>query len=230
MLFLLFVALVIGIVWYNMHQSKIRREYIQSLIKPGDNYSDIAIVAGDQNKVGVQGKKVAFAVQPDKQVYFPEASSPKMYFLTGIEFQAQFDSQIKGRSGSALVGGALFGAAGAVVGGSRGKKVKTVEKNSSALFHLIDTSSKKEIVIELWAVNTSLINIFKKNYLATDYDLDQLFGPDSNSTSSSVNEKISTDEHIQNVNKRLANLKSLLDQDLIEQTEFDAKKKEILGL
>lgn len=65
------------------------------------------------------------------------------------------EGQIKGRSGSALVGGMLAGTAGSVIGGSRGRKTKSqsVTTNKEAdtkaklVFRNLETSQIKEITI-----------------------------------------------------------------------------------
>jgi hypothetical protein len=116
----------------------------------------------------------------------------------------------KGGLGSAVVGGALFGGVGAVVGSNVGKKTSKVSDYS--------------IKITLKNVNSKPIFIKGIQSRETGEEiisaLDQLVN--QSTETASVSSSNSADE--------ILKYKNLLDMGAITQEEFDAKKKELLGL
>lgn len=118
----------------------------------------------------------------------------------------------KGGLGSAVVGGALFGGVGAVVGSNVGKKTSKVNQYSVKIT-LSDTMAKP-IFIKGIANRQSGEEIIS----ALDQIVNQREVPDVESASSSS----SADE--------ILKYKNLLDIGAITQEEFDAKKKELLGV
>lgn len=123
----------------------------------------------------------------------------------------------KGRMGQSLVGAALLGPAGAVIGGS-GKRKSKVDTKSTTTTHESGSEGKlylrsildesiKEVKVFLNAAQAANVERFIANI---DY------------TEATQTGESATDQLIE--------LKKLLDMDIITQEEFNAKKKELLGL
>lgn len=129
----------------------------------------------------------------------------------------------QGRSGSALVGGAIAGPIGAVFGGARKKKSKvdttsmttSNETGSKATIYLRNVSDQtiKEINTNLTSAEARNIENFFSNIEYTKSTPNQ---------NGSISEKSPIDQ--------LKELKELLDMGIVNQEEFDKKKKELLGL
>ncbi|WP_421016734.1 SHOCT domain-containing protein [Furfurilactobacillus cerevisiae] len=233
LLLLIFVGWLIaqGIYTHKRHK-KVRDE-----MPEGSSFKDIKVDLSDIRKINAPQSLQSIVVTPNKTVYFSGNPDKKRYLMTGIEFQAQFNSQISGKGGSAFLGGALLGATGAMIGASGKKKVTTTEKDSTALLHLVETDSKKEIVIAVNKVNSSSANELKKNYLATDYDVQQFFSKTENDDSKAIEPAATSQKNNNGVDvppldatDKISKYKSLLDSGAITQEEFDAKKKQLLNL
>ncbi len=145
--------------------------------------------------------------------------------LLDFELIEDGNSISKGGVGRALVGGALFGSVGAIVGGSTGHKQKS-------------TCSKLQVKITLNNIKKPTVYI---NFIETETPKDgfvykQLYGQaqeilsllevvthsNTSSTVASSNNVSAADE--------ILKLKHLLNIGVISQDEFDAKKKQLLGL
>jgi hypothetical protein len=128
----------------------------------------------------------------------------------------------KGRSGSALVGGLLAGPAGAIIGSSRGKKSKvdtTTTSNTTKqelgsdakiTFKSANTGEIKNIqVYATQSINDNLLRFLQEKEIEQEY--------------------INNDDDSDDL-EQLKKYKELLDAEIITQEDFDAKKKQILGL
>ncbi len=160
-------------------------------------------------------------------------------------------SQIEGGTsvGGALIGGALFGPAGAIIGGTGGKKkqqnkIERIEINIHVDGTVRNTRSisiyKGSAITEKSA--RSYFKIAESDLSILDY-INQALPPERNTekkefeplpniaerNSEKVEETIETEEISSDLSE-LRELKSLLDDGIITQEEFDAKKKELLGL
>lgn len=120
----------------------------------------------------------------------------------------------------AIVGGVLAGPVGAVVGaGTGGKEFDTI-KRLGFILHLTDNRSQNYMLM----ISESKSDSFLTKSAMEDYNniaakLDQIISSNAQEpTSSSSN----ADE--------LRKFKGLLDDGIITQEEFDAKKKELLGV
>lgn len=134
----------------------------------------------------------------------------------------------KGGLGKAAVGGALFGGVGAVVGGSTGSKktkqvceklnIKITLKNMNnpiQYIHLINSPTKKDSMIYKSIYSTAQECLASLQVMC---DSVQANAP----VESNVSGLSQADE--------LLKFKQLLDSGVITQEEFDAKKKQLLGL
>lgn len=160
-----------------------------------------------------------------------ESTDVKIYNykdLIDFELLEDGESKIKGGFGKSLIGGALGGTKGAIIGSAASRKIK-------------ETVSLLEIVIRTNDFSKPQYNIsFIKGYsLPKDanyrrlYDMAQEVIGVLNYISSNGEEKSNTAENnkpnVSNADK-LKKYKDLLDSGVITQEEFDAKKKQLLGL
>ena len=144
--------------------------------------------------------------------------------LIDYEIKEDNDSIIKGRSGSVVAGGLLFGGLGALAGASRSKKVKqTCSRlvinivvndidNPNIQIFLISSETQKDSIT--YKEKTDKANEFNGilKYIISN-------SKETNSSSEKDNEL-----------EKLKKYKKLLDDGVITQEEFDKKKKDLLNL
>ncbi len=153
-------------------------------------------------------------------------------FSTLIDFELIEDgvSITKGGLGGAVVGGIVFGTVGAIVGSELGKKQKDVVNKMSVVINLRDEWVPR-IEIPLITTETKKGGFVYKNNKEFAQQIVSLLTVIADSQ---ANETGSTDQRQQNTSPSAADellkFKQLLDMGAISQNEFDAKKKELLGL
>lgn len=129
------------------------------------------------------------------------------------------DIKTKGRMGQTLVGAAVAGPVGALVGASGKRKSKvdttskttTTENGSEGTIYLrnVSDSSIKEVKVFLVSSEAENLERFIAN---VNYETQEVEVPELDSMA------------------ELTRLKEMLDMELITQEDFDSKKKQILGL
>ena len=125
--------------------------------------------------------------------------------------------------GSAAAGGLLFGGAGAVVGSVAGKKQKAMINKISVRVNFNNRWIQTEEII-LISTQTARNSITYKLTIDQAHKLKQLLESCSQtSTATSPTDTSSTADEIRKY-------KQLLDDGIISQEEFDAKKKQLLNL
>lgn len=129
------------------------------------------------------------------------------------------DIKTKGRMGQTLVGAAVAGPVGALVGasGKRKSKVDTTSKTTT-------TENGSEGTIYLRNVSDSSIKEVKVFLVSSEAENLERFIANVNYKSQ---EAVTTE--VDSI-AELSRLKEMLDMDLITQEDFDNKKKQILGL
>lgn len=145
--------------------------------------------------------------------------------ILGYEILENGDSITKGGLGSAIVGGALFGGFGAVVGGVTGSKTtKTLIKNLRVKI-ILDNSINPVEYIDIIMSDTQRDG-FKYKMLRKYADdiagiLDGIM---------SKNAKINNNQATMSNADEILKYKKLMDDGIITEDEFMAKKKQLLGL
>lgn len=148
----------------------------------------------------------------------------RRFLLTEISYSpiyvTETQGKTSGRVGSTLVGGALLGPVGALAGAARSRKTKststTTEKRSLGQIVLTDINTKERLVIDLY-LDRTIYSTLNKNYVASQKLIDQyVYSPSEHSNESDADE--------------LMKFKQLLDAGAINQEEYDAKKKQLLGI
>lgn len=147
-----------------------------------------------------------------------------------IEGNKQFVTETSGGGANiegAVVGGLLFGGAGAIVGGQVGTEIKSTTKEMDNRIISLYYYSDGKLMVE---------NIRSTNIDATISALRQIIPQKEESvvqleTNKEKRSRIteSTKSNISIVDE-LKNFKELLDSDIITQEEFEAKRKQLLGL
>ena len=149
--------------------------------------------------------------------------------LVDFELLEDGTSVASGGVGRAIAGGILFGGVGAVVGSVTGKrtekcqelKVKmTVKDYKDPVFYIDLISFPAEV-----KKDSSEYATLMKQAQAVVSKLQLIAESESNNAPSSNGTQSKTD-----VTEELRKFKGLLDNGIITQEEFDAKKKELLGL
>lgn len=151
---------------------------------------------------------------------------PKIYNfndILGYEILENGGSILKGHAGSAVVGGLLFGAVGAIAGASRKKK---------------EISTCKSLTLSI-TINDSAFPRLILPFISSEVKTDSLLYKSAIETAKTISSQL---EYMQNKGKdikpaqtessadEIKKFKSLLDDGVITQEEFEAKKKQLLGL
>ncbi|WP_338214696.1 SHOCT domain-containing protein [Lacticaseibacillus salsurivasis] len=193
----------------------------------------------------------------DRSIIF-DLDDPIFFKLISVEFagaryheetqeQGHSDTNSKGKKKSHGLAGAIIGTAlapgfgtvaGAIVGGNskKSKEKSTSDSNSTSSTRQIEDDSQTTITLKNIAdgetVEIVLTTKTKEYQELRAFKVEPVADEVVSRTNQATNSDAST-EPIQAVDDPIAKLreyKSLLDDGIISQDEFDAKKKEILGL
>ena len=226
---------------------KIRRELLKSLKtklleeQTNNDYSDLGVnfVVSKTIDIPTNGwslTKLLIDNQNEKFIYQTGKKYSKVYNFSDIinyEVYENGKSQVQGRAGSALIGGAFFGLSGLIVGSSMSRNINEHCSQLKLIIRLNDFDNPQIVIT--YANNTSLdksSSSYAKlktqlqslcsmlEYMLNKKTLEQSFGEQQK-------EKVSNTKS----NKlQLEELKEMLDDGLITQEDYEQKKKQILGL
>ena len=144
--------------------------------------------------------------------------------ISNFELLEDGETISEGGIGRALVGGALFGGTGAVVGGITGKRKNKGVCNSLRIKITLNDILDPVVYIDLLKSNTKKDGTVYRSYY--NYAQEILSVLDLITKKQTPTESV----EMTSVADELLKFKSLLDVDAITQEEYDAKKKELLGL
>lgn len=141
-------------------------------------------------------------------------------------------SQVQGRAGAALIGGAFFGLAGAVVGSSMSRNISEKCNQLKLIIRLNDFECPQIVITYVDYAELDKLGVdyrcMKKDMQALCSMLEFMLNEKTLKQSSTVKQE---ELHAQKSSKeQLQELKELLDDGLITQEDFEQKKKQILGL
>ena len=167
--------------------------------------------------------------------FMGKKKNPRIYSYDDIveyELLEDGDTITKGGLGRALVGGAVFGGTGAIVGGVTGGKRSKKVINSLKIKITIDDFESPVVYIHLITSKTKANSfVYKTNFalaqeILSTFALIQKQREKDDIHGSSTNKGNTTPSPADEILK----YKELMDQGIITQEEFKAKKKQLLGL
>lgn len=131
----------------------------------------------------------------------------KLYYYLGAHIEEKHSRSAGKAAAGAIVGGVLTGGVGAIAGAAIGGR----KKDDSVFFlDLMDYETKQEFTVQVKQVKGHIHNV--NDFRVANIPLEE----------TQVNPESAADE--------IKKFKNLLDEGIITQEEFDAKKKELLGL
>ena len=152
------------------------------------------------------------------------------HFADLIDFELLEDgvSVTKGGLGSAVVGGALFGGVGAIVGGGLGKKQQDVCQKMTISIHLRNsfTPGFEIPLVTAETKKSGFIYRNSKDSAAKIITILTMIADSQNAAAPAAQPVAPASSSLDEILK----LKQLLDMGAITQEEFDAKKKQLLAL
>lgn len=144
--------------------------------------------------------------------------------IVSYELLQDGQSVTKGGFGSAVIGGAVFGGVGAIVGSNIGSKKTTQEINEYRIKIVTNNICFPEVYINFLVSGKIKSNsILYKTYANNAQRILSLLSIITN------NQKMTT-ESTTNVVDEIRKYKNLLDEGIITQEDFDAKKAQLLNL
>lgn len=226
----LIVFVVIGIVAWRLYKSYKHDQWVKGETdkavaidkKRGDDIRLRISLGGiprrDLSKIGYPtdyAGLIFLSSVSDGTVHFAIPGSPALH-LNSVEFQAQYSQQttgtVSGRSGSAAVGGLLFGGSGAAAGAARKRNVNTTTKNveqaAPGLLTFVESAGGTPFVIQI-AMTTAVYDALVKDFVWKE--------PVTQTT-------VSQDDL-----SALEQLGKLRDSGILTDAEFSAKKAQILA-
>lgn len=189
------------------------------------NSFDATDSAGLYLKINAESKTF---IVPNGDKKYMEHNVDVFNFSDVVDYEYVEDGETvsKGGIGAAVVGGAVFGGVGAIVGSNVGKKKSSTVVNSMYIRMSLQNKWVKQIKINLIYTETKkngiIYNVCKQaaDKIASllDFIVKQSTSviPPMQTTESSADE--------------ILKFKNLFDTGIITQEEFDAKKKQLLGL
>ena len=148
-----------------------------------------------------------------------------------VSFELIEDGNIvsNGGLGTALVGGALFGGTGAIVGSNIAKRTNKPTCTMMKIKITVRDSSNPLIYIDLLSAEVKKDGSRYKTAFESAQEILSLLQIMCDETSSNKTEKNYNDVRI-DVPEEIIKYKKLLDDGIINQEEFDKKKKQLLDL
>lgn len=230
---LFFIIFAIFIWMYFSHLHKQTKHFKEIMPKDTTMFTRVSPVGNEFNKLFMTDKEhhVNFiAINDRKQISFPESGNPNSrFYITNISFTANITETVhtKGHVGSTIAGGIIAGGVGAVIGASRKKKstVERTEHKTPAYVTLVDTNLKNTYTVQI-TMDTAEYNELNNLYTLNDIELQNLQKEIGNIEDDVKN----IDSNTEPVERRLERLKVLLDKNLITKSDYESKKKQILGI
>ena len=153
----------------------------------------------------------------------------KIQFKDVLNYEVYEDGKnvVKGSAGKALIGGAFFGVTGAIIGSSGKRKVNNYCSLLKLLIRINDINTP---LIEICFINSACNKdgILYKNYVKSIQETCALFEfmlNDKKLSETNISENVEN----KSIKDKLIELKQLLDEGLINEEDYENKKKNILN-
>lgn len=165
-----------------------------------------------------------------------EAYSQVYHFadLINYEVYENGQSKVKGRAGSALIGGAFFGITGLIVGSSMSRQIEDKCNQLKLIIRLNDLDCPQIVITYVdnatWEKEGFTYRSMKENLQLVCSALEYIMNAKTleQSAIEKTEEQITKEE--KSLKEQIQELKEMLDDGLITQEEFEQKKKQILEL
>ena len=185
---------------------------------------------------GWSSTKLLIDNQNKKFIYKKGKSFSKTYKFSDLinyEVYENGKSQVHGRAGSALIGGAFFGLGGLIVGSSMSRNINEKCNQLKLIIRLNDFDCPQIVITYVdnvdWDKNGWTYRNMKENLQSVCSMLEFMLNEKTLEQSSTVKQEEKTSEQ-KSQKEQLQELKEMLDDGLINQEDFEQKKKQILGL
>lgn len=150
--------------------------------------------------------------------------------IINYEVYENGNSKVKGTAGKALIGGAFFGLGGLIVGSSMGKKINEKCNQLHLIIRLNDFNTPQIDLKYIDNVEYDKDSFIYRNMKSNLQEVCSILEYMINSKTLEENiEKIDTSKYTKSNKEQLQELKELLEEGLITQEEYEAKRKQILG-
>jgi hypothetical protein len=151
--------------------------------------------------------------------------------LINYEVYENGKSQVKGRAGSALIGGAFFGLGGLIVGSSMSRNINEKCNQLKLIIRVNDITCPQIVITYVdnvdWDKRGYTYRAMKENLQSICSTLEFILN--AKSVEGNV-VQAETNNGVKSKKEQLQELKEMLEEGLITQEEFEQKKKQILGL
>ena len=154
--------------------------------------------------------------------------------LINYEVYENGQSKVKGRAGSALIGGAFFGITGLIVGSSMSRQIEDKCNQLKLIIRLNDLDCPQIVITYVdnatWEKAGFTYRSMKENLQLVCSALEYIMNAKTleQSAIEKTEEQITKEE--KSLKEQIQELKEMLDDGLITQEEFEQKKKQILEL
>ena len=185
---------------------------------------------------GWSASKLLIDYQNKQFIYKKGKTFSKTYKFSDLinyEVYENGHSKVKGRAGSALIGGAFFGLGGLIVGSSMSRNINEKCNQLKLIIRLNDFDCPQIMITYVdnvdWDKNSWTYRNMKENLQSVCSMLEFMLNEKTLEQSSTVKQVEKTSEQ-KSQKEQLQELKEMLDDGLITQEDFEQKKKQILGL
>jgi hypothetical protein len=182
-------------------------------------------------------KKIGNSIEFDQYaeefrvIYKPGVYSSIYKYKDVIEFELLEDgiTTVSGGLDGAVVGGVLFGGAGAIVGSNVANKTARKQIENIKIKLILNDFNCPTIYIEMW--NNKPLNTSSLKYKNIKEEAQEIISSFTVlKANKETNLKIEQTTQTQQIYSSIRELKSLLEDGIITEEDFNKKKKEILGV
>lgn len=213
--------------------AQIQKEEQQKALPDSDFVitKEISILASgwSSTKLLIDNQNKKFFYQKGK-IY---SKAYKFSDIINYEVYENGKSQVQGRAGSALIGGAFFGLGGLIIGSSMSRNINEKCNQLKLIIRLNDFDCPQIVITYVdnvdWNKNDWMYRNMKENIQAVCSMLEYMLNEKTLEQSSTVKQEEKTSEQ-KSQKEQLQELKEMLDDGLITKEDFEQKKKQILGL